>query len=103
MNRIGIRRNTGMLIAVLTAIVLSYEPEATAQSSGIPPSITTPDKVETRIGTMEFKDGMPSKGTVDKIYDNLTTKDRPGRLLEEPTHAKQIIVYAADALERRAF
>ena len=37
----------------------------------IPPAITTPDKVETRIGTLEFKDGAPSAATVDKIYDNL--------------------------------
>jgi hypothetical protein len=44
---------------------------AQQKSSNIPPSITTPDKVETRIGTMEFEDGMPSKETVDKVYDNL--------------------------------
>ena len=45
---------------------------AAAQASpGIPPAITTPDKVETRIGTLDFKDGMPSKETIDKVYDNL--------------------------------
>ena len=27
----------------------------------IPAAITTPDKVETRIGTLDFEDGMPSK------------------------------------------
>src|SRR6187551_580091 len=37
----------------------------------IPPSVTTPDKVETRIGTLDFKDGAPSKETLDKVYDNL--------------------------------
>jgi hypothetical protein len=37
----------------------------------IPPSITTPDKVETRLGTLDFKDGAPSKATVDKVYDDL--------------------------------
>jgi hypothetical protein len=36
-----------------------------------PRSITTPDKVETRIGTLDFKNGMPSKQTIDKVYDNL--------------------------------
>jgi hypothetical protein len=40
-----------------------------AQTSAIPPSITTPDKVETSIGTLDFKDGLPSKDTVAKIYD----------------------------------
>jgi hypothetical protein len=34
-------------------------------------SISTPDRVETRIGTLDFKDGMPSKETIDKVYDNL--------------------------------
>ncbi len=37
----------------------------------IPPSISTPDKVATRIGTLDFKDGAPSKDTLDKVYDNL--------------------------------
>jgi hypothetical protein len=37
----------------------------------IPASVTTPDKVETRIGTLDFKDGLPSKATLDKVYDNL--------------------------------
>ena len=36
-----------------------------------PQSITTPDKVETRIGKLDFKDGAPSKATLDKVYDNL--------------------------------
>lgn len=39
--------------------------------TGIPPSITTPDQVETRIGTLEFTDGMPSRETLDKVYDHL--------------------------------
>ena len=27
--------------------------------------------VETRIGTLDFKDGAPSKATLDKVYDDL--------------------------------
>ena len=34
-------------------------------------SITTPDKVESSIGTLEYKDGAPSKETVTKAYDYL--------------------------------
>jgi hypothetical protein len=46
--------------------------EREASEPGKPPaSITTPDKVETRIGSLEFKDGVPSKATADKVYDNL--------------------------------
>ena len=35
-----------------------------------PPSIVTPDKSESRIGPLDFKDGAPSKSTVDKLYDH---------------------------------
>ena len=35
------------------------------------PILITPDKVETRIGTLEFKDGAPSAETVEKVYDTL--------------------------------
>ncbi len=37
----------------------------------IPSCITTPDKVETRIGTLEFFDGFPSPETSHKVFDNL--------------------------------
>jgi hypothetical protein len=57
------------LIAVCTALALPHL--AAAQTApAIPPALSTPDKVETRIGTLDFKDGMPSKDTIAKIYDN---------------------------------
>ena len=37
----------------------------------IPESITTPAKIETRIGTLEFKDGQPNQETLEKVYDHL--------------------------------
>jgi hypothetical protein len=37
----------------------------------IPPSITTPDSVDTPIGTLKFSDGFPDDATVQKVYDNL--------------------------------
>jgi hypothetical protein len=37
----------------------------------IPEKLMTPDTVETRIGTLEFFDGLPSDETVQKAYDNL--------------------------------
>ena len=36
-----------------------------------PTSITTPDTVQTRIGTLEFFDGLPDDATIQKVYDNL--------------------------------
>ena len=45
---------------------------ADAQSPApIPPSISTPDKVNSRLGILEFKDGVPNKATAEKVYDNL--------------------------------
>jgi len=37
----------------------------------IPAKIMTPDTVETRIGTLEFFDGLPTKETAQKAFDNL--------------------------------
>lgn len=37
----------------------------------IPDGIAIPDKVESRIGTLNFFDGFPDSATVEKLYDNL--------------------------------
>jgi hypothetical protein len=37
----------------------------------IPPGVAIPDKVETRLGTLNFFDGFPDDATVEKLYDNL--------------------------------
>jgi hypothetical protein len=63
-----------LLIAVLGSTFVASM--ATAQttpkySAKVPPSITTPDTVETRIGTLKFFDGLPDAATVQKVYDNL--------------------------------
>ncbi|UPJ61474.1 DUF1254 domain-containing protein [Bradyrhizobium sp. 192] len=60
-----------MQALILGTMVFNGGTEAAAQTSApISPAISTPDKVETRIGTLDFKDGMPSKETIAKIYDN---------------------------------
>ncbi|MFO0946714.1 MAG: DUF1254 domain-containing protein [Planctomycetota bacterium] len=55
---------------MLVAAGLFHRPS----SAQLPPEITTPAKVDTRLGTLEFKDGMPNKETLDKVYDNLFFK-----------------------------
>ena len=40
-------------------------------TTDIPPEITTPDSVETRIGTLKFFDGFPDDKTTQLVYDNL--------------------------------
>jgi hypothetical protein len=37
----------------------------------VPPSLVTPDKVESPLGDLDFKDGVPSAETAQKLYDNL--------------------------------
>ena len=34
-------------------------------------SITTPDTVQTRLGTLEFDDGAPTPETAELLYDHL--------------------------------
>jgi hypothetical protein len=40
-------------------------------ATNIPVEITTPDSVETSLGTLRFFDGLPDKPTVEKVFDNL--------------------------------
>lgn len=34
-------------------------------------SISTPGKVDSRLGALDFKNGMPAKETLDRVYENL--------------------------------
>jgi hypothetical protein len=59
------------IVALALVIALSTG-LATAQVSGQTlNSISTPDRLETSLGTLEFRDGAPIKETVAKVYDNL--------------------------------
>jgi hypothetical protein len=40
-------------------------------SAKVPEYILTPNEVKTRLGTLKFSDGVPDRGTSQKIYDNL--------------------------------
>jgi hypothetical protein len=63
-----------LLLALgLTALTCVYAvgAEKPKMATDIPAEITTPVKVETRLGALEFFDGLPSKDTVQKVYDNL--------------------------------
>jgi len=40
-------------------------------TTDIPAGIVTPDRVETRLGTLRFFDGFPDEATVQTVYDNL--------------------------------
>ena len=67
-------RQVEFLAATVICTALMLPRLAVAQAGPlIPPSITTPDKVETRIGTLDFThdfaNGYPTDETVEKLYD----------------------------------
>src|SRR6478752_5620509 len=45
--------------------------QSSAAETVVLESISTADTYDTRIGTLEFKDGMPNAATLEKVYDNL--------------------------------
>ena len=57
--------------AVLALIGSAMPVSAQKMKTDIPKSITTPDSVETRFGTLNFRDGIPDEATIQKVYDNL--------------------------------
>src|SRR5262245_49657181 len=40
-------------------------------TTSIPPAITSPPSIATRLGTLTFSDGVPDEATAQKVYDNL--------------------------------
>ena len=61
-------------LILFASAVAWFTPASTLGQSyktDIPPAITAPDSVETRLGTLRFNDGFPDDATVQKVYDNL--------------------------------
>ena len=58
-------------LAFTTTGAPAQTPPKMKMTTDIPPQITTPDSVETRLGTLKFFDGFPDDATVEKVYDNL--------------------------------
>jgi len=56
---------------VLTVAACGREPAPPIEYAAVPPQLLTPDRVETRLGTLEFFDGLPSADSVEKIYEHL--------------------------------
>jgi hypothetical protein len=58
----------GPIAAAIACAVLALPGLAAAQT---PPGLTTPDKVDTSIGALDFRDGAPSVATAEKVRDAL--------------------------------
>ena len=64
-------QKTIIAAAVLALIGTTTTASAQKFKADVPASITTPDSVETRIGTLKFHDGLPDADTAKKVYDNI--------------------------------
>jgi hypothetical protein len=63
---------TALILALLaTSAKIDAQNVKYKMTTDIPASITTPDVVETSLGTLRFFDGFPDAATVKKVYDNL--------------------------------
>ena len=60
-----------IIIGCAATTAAAETPPKMRMTTPIPSSITTPDTVETSIGTLRFTDGLPDEATVQKVYDNL--------------------------------
>jgi hypothetical protein len=65
----------GLFATCLTALCLAgcaaAPPSSYKMTTPIPPQITTPSVVDTRLGKLSFFDGVPVPDTAQKVYDNL--------------------------------
>ena len=64
-------KRTDSFLALMGAALFLVAKASGQPATEIPASILTPDKVETRIGTLEFQDGAPTVETAEKVRDAL--------------------------------
>ena len=99
---------TAPRLGIVAAVLISSLAATTAfaadapkmkMTTDIPPEITTPDSVETSIGTLKFLDGAPYPETAKKAYDYLDTmrgvdaflKGMPGASLQGLIHGNHSV------------
>lgn len=81
-----------MLAGVQEAGAQGQKPPMMKMTTDIPPKTTTPDSVETRLGTLKFVDGYPDEATVAKVYDNLDFKRGVHAFLTAVPGASQVAI-----------
>ncbi len=71
MKQAGTQTLKALLLVIVFAASLHAAPPKMKMTTSIPKDVITPDRVETRIGTLEFFDGFPTEATTQKCFDNL--------------------------------
>lgn len=62
----------GMVFLFMSIVPMVWaQPPKMKMTTDVPPGIATPDKLNTRIGTLNLFDGVPDKETAQIVYDNL--------------------------------
>jgi hypothetical protein len=77
--RNGLKFSIYLLMAILITSCAGIGQQLTGASANpnykystpMPSGIASPDKVETRFGTLKFFDGFPDKASAEKLFDNL--------------------------------
>ncbi len=65
------RRSIPLLAATCVALALSVRPSPAQVPDAVIESLSAADRIETRIGTLEFADGVPTVETAQKVFDTL--------------------------------
>ncbi|MGB5746295.1 MAG: DUF1254 domain-containing protein, partial [Desulfobacterales bacterium] len=60
-----------LVMAASLAIPGWAAPPKMKMTTDIPASVTTPDEVKTRLGTLQFVDGVPTEETAQKVWDQM--------------------------------
>jgi hypothetical protein len=73
MPRVALVVASALFAVLLTTSSFAADAPKMKMTTDIPPEINTPDRVETRLGTLKFFDGIP-----DKIETGTKTRGRSG-------------------------
>jgi hypothetical protein len=60
-----------LVLLIAASAVMTIQPAYTQSGQAVPPQLGAPDTVETRIGTLDFKDGVPTAETAERVRDAL--------------------------------
>src|SRR5262249_5082817 len=60
-----------IILAALGLVCAAAPAEGEDYDTNVPPVVTAPDRVDTRLGVLKFKAGVPDDATVQKVYDTL--------------------------------